>query len=468
MKSKYKKINPLIVIIVVILSIFYGCNEYSTIGLEVLPDGDILNVRNTMIKDDISSFTHTVDSIRTDEASQSLIGSFSDSLFGVTTINYATQYRLSGFPDFGKNNPQPDSLVLYIYYKTIYGDTITPQHLKVYELESGISRDDSYTQEVDLKSMASNELMGELEFIPRVKLDTTKTTKDSLTQVIAIRLKKSLAEKLFYADSLKLINNDFFLDFFKGLYIESEKKTNQGGAVLSLESVSLANLKRDNTSVTAVGSALVLYYHNDSLNSKVDVAKDSVLMMPYASTGFSARINQISHNYSDAPFFHNLNSTTEEDSLIYVQSTGGLKSKVFIDNLSTWKDSMTVIGSDTILYGINKAELIFQIDTIASQVHRFPPPGQLLFTVVDSSGKEVLPIDYGFSPTFYGGSLRDDYTYHFNITQQLQEIINGKFENRGFSLVPAYKNEQANRVVLKGSKSKTGITLSITYTKAHD
>lgn len=456
MKSTYKNIKQFGVILVVLLSVFYGCNDYSNIGLEVLPSGDLLTIKNTLVKDDISSFTHAEDLISTDEASHSLLGSFNDSLFGVTTIDFATQFRLSGFPDFGEHNPQPDSIKLYLYYRVIYGDTITKQRLKVYELESAIDRDLEYKQDVDLKVLASNELLGQIEFTPKVKIDSA--SQDTFYQLIKIPLDFTLAEKLFYADSVDVVNNDVFLDFFKGLYIESEKITTQGGTILTLETQGSSNFS---------GSGVVLFYHNDSLKSRVDVEKDSALIMPYEVSQFSARINHIDHDYSNTPFFHNLDSTTDEDSLIYVQSTGGLKAKIFIDNLSSWKDSMTIVGTDTIRYGINKAELIFQIDTIASQVHRFPPPQQLLF-LVDTIGDSKLPIDYNFSPTFYGGALRDDYTYHFNITQQLQEIIYGRFENLGFSLVPAYKESRANRVVLKGSNSKAGIKLSITYTKAHD
>ena len=79
---------------------FAACEEYSNIGLEVLPGGDLIEIRNRLIKDDISSFTHKQDSIRTDEASRSLLGSFNDSLFGTTTIDFATQFRLPAFPDF--------------------------------------------------------------------------------------------------------------------------------------------------------------------------------------------------------------------------------------------------------------------------------------------------------------------------------------------------------------------------------
>jgi len=449
-KSNYK--NQIISIIMLMLIALTGCEEKSSIGVEVLPAGDLITVRSTT-KAEILSFTHSEDSIRTDEASSSLLGSFTDSLFGNTTIGFAAQYRLYDFPNFGRNNPQPDSINLYLYYRIIYGDTITKQRFKVYELESAIDPDKTYLQNVDLKSMASDKLLGQIEYTPRVKLDST--SKDTFYQLINIPLDFSLAEKLFYADSLKLVNNDVFLEFFKGLYIETEKLNSKGGTILSLETSASGSFR---------GSAVVLSYHNDSLKSKLNVTKDSVLLMPYIISTYSARVNNIQHDYSQTPFYKNLNSETVQDSLIYVQATGGLESKIVIDNLESWRDSSDL--------GINKAEIIFQIDTIASQVKRFPPPNQLLFTAIDSKGVDKLPVDYTFSPTFYGGVLKSDYTYRFNVTQHIESIVvknrkTGLYdaENLGFYITSSQKNNQANRVVLKGSSSKTSIKLIITYSK---
>jgi hypothetical protein len=441
-KSNYKYKNQFLTAFILIVIALTSCKEQSSIGVEVLPAGDLISVRSTA-HENILSFTFSEDSIRTDEASKSLLGSFSDSLFGNTTIGFASQFRLDRFPDFGRNNPQPDSINLYLYYRIIYGDTITRQKFSVYELETPLDIDSKYTQDVDLRSMSSD-LIGELEYKPKIKLDST--SKDTFYQLINIPLNFSLAEKLFYADSLQMVNNDVFLEYFKGLYVETKKLYGKGGAILSLEALSEGSF---------YGSALALFYHNDSLKSKLDPKKDSVLIMPYIISNYSARVNRIEHDYTDVPFYHNLNSETVQDSLIYVQATGGLKSRIRIDDLSSWSDSVNT--------AINKAELIFQIDTIASQIHKFPPPTQMLFTVVDSVGKELLPKDYVFNPSFYGGGLRKDYTYHFNITQHLQEIIDGNAKNYGFYLTPAQKNNEANRVVLKGSTSKTGIKLIITY-----
>lgn len=426
-----------------LIAVFTSCNEPSDLGMELLPSEDLISVRNLIEKSSISSFTHREDSIPTDEPPQSLLGVFDDPVFGRTTVNFATQFRLEFFPDYGEN-PTADSVNLYLYYRQIYGDTVTPQTFKVYELESGLDYDARYSQNVDLKSMASDELLGQVEYTPRVRLDSA--TADTFYQLITIPLDISLAEKLMNADSMQMINNDVFLEFFKGLYIESEKQSNDGGAVLSLTASSTSNFQ---------GSALAVFYNNEE-NRNAD--EPDTLLMPYVITPFSARVNSISHDYTGTPFYEELNSENNPDSLIYVQATGGLKARVFIEDLSLWKDSVNT--------AINKAELVFQIDTIASEVDKYPPPRQLLFTVVGETGEEFLPADYGFSPAFYGGVLnREDYTYRFNITQHMQQIIEGDAENYGFFLTTARKSSEAHRVVIKGSESKTGIKLIVTYTK---
>lgn len=439
MENKYKiQFLGLIALVLIALS---SCEESTSIGVEVLPAGDLISVRNTI--QETRSYTFSEDSIRTDEASVSLLGSFTDSLFGNTTIDFATQFRLFEFPDFG-NNPEADSIKLFLYYRIIYGDTITNQKFRVYELESSLDPDERYTQDVDLKSMAYDDVIGEYEYKPRIRLDST--SKDTFYQLINIPIDISLGEKLINADSLDMINNDVFLEYFKGLLIETEKLTNQGGTVLSLEAVQKGNFN---------GSAIVLYYHNDSLKSVL--GGDSALFMPYIISKYSARVNRIEHDYTQTPFYDNLNSETFQDTLVYVQATGGLKSRILIDELSSWRDSLNT--------AVNKAELIFQIDTIASQIHKFPPPQQMLFTVVDSTGIERLPVDYSFSPALYGGQLLRDYTYRFTITQHLQRIIDGDAQNYGFYLTPAQKNNQANRAVIKGSNSAASVKLIVTYSK---
>jgi hypothetical protein len=427
----------------IIMALISSCNETNDLGMELLPSTDLIHVKNLIEKNSFSSYTFTEGPIRTDEPSKSLIGSMNDPVFGNTTINLAVQFRLTEPPDYGTNTVI-DSVRLYLYYRLMYGDTVTPQTFRVYEIESPLDVDQTYRQDVDLSAMAYNFPIGERIYKPVVKVDSLR--KDTLYQLITIPIDNSLGEKLANADPSVLVNNDLFLQYFKGLLIESEKQTGTGGSILTLEAA---------YSTFFQGSALAVYYENDENRNKT--VPDTLMYHAYQISPFSARVNSITHDYSGTPFEANLNTESGNDSLIYIQPTGGLRSKIFIDGLTSWRDSANT--------AINRAELVFQIDTIASDVKKFPPPSQLLFVYINEDGKEILPADYFFSTAYYGGRLRSDYTYRFNITQHMQKIINGEIQNRGFFLTTGEKNDEAKRVIIKGSNSQTGINLIVTYSK---
>jgi hypothetical protein len=432
-----------------ILSVITACNDRNDLGLEILPGSDLINVKNVVVKDDISAFTFSEEGIVTSGTNKNLLGSMKDPVFGSTTVNFATQFRLRSFPDFG-DNPTVDSTKLFLYYKVVYGDTITPHQFKVYELEEGLSDEVDYTQDIDLKAMASDQLLGELQYTPKIVIDST--SQDTSYQLITIPLDNSLGEKLATADSLDLVTNDVFLNYFKGLYIESEKVTSGEGSLLTLEA---------SASSTFQGSALVVYYDNDENQAK---ESPDTLSQAFVITQYSVRANNIQHDYIDAPFLPNLNQENEQEENIYVQPMGGIKSRILITDLEGWKDSVNT--------AINKAELVFHVDTIASDIENFAPPGQLLLTYVDTEGNERLPVDYYFNPLFYGGFLYEDHTYRFNITQHLQQIIDvtdpsadNYVGNQGFYLTTGQRSDFANRVVLEGAQEENGIQLLITYSK---
>jgi len=434
----------------VLMLFLTACDKTNELGIEILPGADLINVHNAVIQDEISAYANSESGIVTSKSQYNLLGSLQDPLFGNTTVNFATQVRLSSFPDFG-DNPVVDSTFLFLYYRSVYGDTITPQHIKVYELEASLDADSEYDQDTDLKSMASPVSIGELTFTPKVELDSA--SQDTLYQVLKIAIDNSIGEKLVNADSLDLVSNDAFLNYFKGFYLESEKVTAPGsGSLVKLEASS---------SSTFQGSALLVYYDNDS---NMVLEEPDTLARAFVITQYSARVNNIQHDYSGTPFYDELDQEVEQNENIFIQPTGGLKSFIHIDELEGWRDSLKT--------AINKAELVFQVDTIASDIENYPPPTSLILTFVDTDGEERLPIDYYFNPNFYGGYLRNDYTYHFNVTQHLQRVINvidpdaeDYVGNQGFYLTTGQKSDDARRVVLEGTGSENGVQLIITYSK---
>ena len=421
-----------------------SCDDPGELGLELLPATDLISV-NSIIDRNISAYTLTEDSLRTDETTRSLIGSIADPVFGKTTIDLACQFRLSYFPEIA-DDAVADSIFLYLYYKYFYGDTLTPQKLKVFELNESLDIDEKYYQDEDLSSYAKNTLLGELEFIPRqtVVLDSTYGTLDTMYQVLKIPLDISLAEKLMTADSTDMVNNEAFLEYFKGLYVGVEEVENNG-TILALELV--ANSYTN-------GSALLIHFHHTDPES----GEQDTTNVAYLPSKFSARVNSYRHEYENSSINDIINNEQPSNGHIYIQSTGGLKSKLSIPGLDTWKDSVNI--------AINKAEVIFHIDSVASQPETYIPPNQLLLTIIDEDGKEYLPKDYSFNSTFYGGRLdTTDYTYRFNIAQHLQEIVEGNFTNNGFYLSASKKNQEYSRVILNGAEEENGIELIIAYSK---
>lgn len=428
---------------------FWSCtDELSKAGLGLLPTGDLIHVGKVIEKATIKAYTKTDEKQRTDEPAYNLLGTFNDPVFGKTTADFACQFRLTGYPDFSKN-AQIDSLVLYLLYMEVYGDISTPQKLKVYELASDLDIDQKYFQDINLKGLAKGEILGEKNYVPKFKLDSLSTTygstkknpKDTVIQEIAIKLDQKLIQKLMAADEATWSDNDKFMQYFKGLYVEAGD-LNQGGAIMKIYTL-------------ASGSRMVMHYHNSE--------KDS-LYYNYNINENAARVSRFAHDYSTTAFAANLDKEVAMDSLIYLQTTGGLRTKILIPNLGTWSDSTN--------FAINQAELIFQVDTIVSDTAKYLPPEQLVLTAigVDDKGKEIeyLPSDVAFSSSYYGGTYNStDKTYRFNIAKHMQEVIEKKEgkENHGFYLATAFRSASIRRVALKGATSKTGIRLEITYSK---
>ena len=424
----------------------WACKDnISDAGLNLLPKSDLVKVSQVVEKSSIKAYTEVDGNQRTDRPTFNLLGTFNDSIFGNTSASFACQLRLNSFPKYKKND-HLDSLVYFVAYKEIYGDKVTPQKFKVYELASSLVYDNKYYQDVDLKALANPIPVCEYQYIPKFKLDSLSTTygstkadpKDTVNQEISFKLNNSLGLKLMAADSATLSDNDLFLQYFKGLYVEAED-LGSGGTIMK-----------------STGSGMILYFHKDNDTTKYT--------QTFYVTSSSARVSHFHHDYSKTSFAADLDNPETPDSLIYLQTTGGLRSKILIPDLGNWSDSTNI--------AINGAELVLQIDTTVTNVYKYLPPPQLVFSAIglDTLGNVIkyLPSDVSFSQTYYGGTYNStDKTYRFNIVKHMQDIIlkkKGK-ENMGFYLSTSLPSSSYRRVVLKGPSSKTGIKLKITYSK---
>jgi hypothetical protein len=431
LKNRYFKLDSIFWSVLLFVVVAAGCKKGDeSLGMNLITGASTIETKYFQEKGTITSYTFSDEKIRTDRPKINQFGSFIDPLFGRTDGSFAAQFRLPYHPDYDRT-ASVDSLVLYMTYKMVYGDTINTQTVKVYELQDDLIYDAKYLSSFNPKILASPLVIGTTSYIPKFRTDSAQT--DTVAQTIRVRLNPSLGTRLLKIDSLEMVNNDSFLELFKGLYIESVP-VNKRGALIGISSSS---------------TTLGLYYHTNK--------KDS-LSYGYKVTSNSAVVAGFKHDYTNSVFFPNMNQEVVQDSLVFIQPLGGTKVKVNVPSLSKWKDSTN--------YLINRATLTFYVDTLVSHFYHYQIPSRVYLKIIDNEGTEVFPKDAELSNSYYGGYY--NYltgAYSFNIAQHLQQVIDGEIEDTSFYLVHNERNSSAKRVVLKSGSSSRPMELLVEYTR---
>jgi hypothetical protein len=358
------------------------------------------------------------------------------------------QYLLSTeAPEFGAN-PGLDSIVLMIPYGTIYGDTNGLETLKIYELSKPVFLDSSYYSKRTVETYGTQLANYTFRLAPKDSLTVGGTKTAPHIRINLNKLTNYFGNKLLSAPVSALSTNVNFLDFMKGLYIESSRAP-FGGALLSFDP-------------TDPLSKIVMYFHNAAADS---------LHFDFIGTSFCARFNNFDHNnYLDAaPDFRQQvlqHDTTLGKDKLYIQGLGGVRIRLripFINNL---------VKSGKI--AVNSAVLTFKN---AETDTTLQPPVKLTLVVVDTLGRVGFLIDENEGAAYFGGSYNtSSRTYQYRITRQLQKILDGTIKNYDMYLMandPSTNVLVTNRVMLTGSKpqnpafSPDRIRLQVIYTKLH-
>jgi hypothetical protein len=448
LKSNLFRIFSVLVFIVILVFLVYSCKKDPyQVGINLLPPSDTLNVKTS---DTASFVAHSVlqDSIRTDETTLSILGSLMDPVFGSTTAGFYMQYRLSAeAPDFGTNSGL-DSIVLMIPYGTIYGDTNALQTLKVYELSKDFYIDSIYY------SNQSVETYG----IPLANYTFKPARYDSLTiggvktaPHIRINLNQFtnyFGNKILHAPAASLSTNVNFLEFMKGLYIESSR-TASGGALLSFDPTSLL-------------SGIVVYFHN---------ADNDSLHFNIIGNSLCARFNHFDHNHylnASSEFRQQvlLHDTTLGKNNLFIQGLGGVRVRIRLPFLKTFGKSGKI--------AINNATLTIKN---AETDTTLQPPVKLTLVIVDTAGNVAFLVDETEGTSYAGGYYNTTArTYQFRITRHMQQVVDGKIKNYDMYLMandPSTNVLVTNRVMLTGTKpqlpgfSADRVKLQVIYTKLH-
>ncbi|MBL4752144.1 MAG: DUF4270 domain-containing protein [Flavobacteriales bacterium] len=396
-----------------------GCTEPGAIGLAVQPSGDAIN---GIFSDTTTLVASTIlaDSLRSDEAILTPLGSYIDPVFGYSTASFYIMYSLpTNNVNFGSGFT-PDSLVMTFAYNGFYGPTPTAQTMMIYQLTESLDPDDVYYTSTNVAIDFSNDLGG--------------STLNPASTDASVSFK--LNDPLFTSADSSFANNTDFQDFLKGFYVVTNVMQPGGMHYLDINASS-------NT------TKLTLYY-NDSMSFDFEIDAES------------AWFNRFHHNYAGTVVGSQLDDPSIGDTLVYIQPNQGVMVKLEMPYLNNWVKGNTKIA-------VNKAELVFPVYDDGT-VSTFDVP-QNLFIL--GAGVNTIITDQFEGAAHFGGTYDPvEKSYSFNIARYVHEVLYEGRPNDGIllivpnNLLTSGSVVSANRVVLGGPKHTTlGMKLNMIYTE---
>ncbi len=417
------------------------------IGFSLLPPGDTLHVKSTDTVT-VEAFSVLQDSVRSDKTSTLVFGSVMDPVFGLSTAGFYSQVRLSSeSADFG-SNPVLDSLVLMLTYTGHYGDTLSRQRVRVYEISDDFAYDSLRYSNQTLATYPT--LLADQWFVPNLR-DSVEVSGEMTAPHLRINLSRMtsyLGRKILEAPEDVISSNTEFLKFFKGLYVTADPVT-QGGAFL-------------NFSISSGNSKLVVYFHNGN-----DPDDDSLHFDMNLNESCARFIHTDHHGYLNAlPELRQqvLNHDSAKGAgRLFLQGMGGVKVKLKFPHLMDFAKGKNIAVNDAVLRIRN-----MENDTTLS------PPLSLYLLRQDSIGRVGYLVDEGEGSSYFGGTYDENSrTYFFRLTQHFQKVLTNAYSNH-FDLylmvnTPVTATVTPNRVMLYGTgKAGAGkddpVTLTMTYT----
>lgn len=411
----------------------FSCNKTTEIGVGILPASSDINATFT---DTLKVVTTPMrqDSLVTSSQFYSLLGNMYDPIFGKSYAAIFTEFQLPTTAiDLG--NPDTlfiDSVVLTMAYFKTYGYGDVPQSFTVHEVVEKMSPkpDDGYFSN---KSFATSaEVLGRKQLLVPDLKDSIEVLGVTFPPHLRIRLSDRFGQDLLdQSGQASLATDSAFKEYFHGLLIQPDTAaTPYAASMIYLGMLSSV-------------SGLRIYWHTPA---------KSGLNINFPISTSEVKTNYFRHSYAGTVVASHLQGETQDgDSLIFIQSMAGIRTRVSIPDLLNLHDVI-----------INKAELVISQRLDPNRADSvFTPPLQLLIVTLDSAGKiKAIPDNDDVNHAFpsYGGNrvsygiLPGDTVaqYKFSISQQVQLLIDGKITDYGLFLINNSAQETADRLMAGG------------------
>lgn len=417
---------------VLVLVIVASCKkEPEEIGLNLVQGEELGLEYDTTIN--IAGRSEMVDSVKTDELTTQLLGSLYDPVFGITTASIYTQLALSiNDPDFG-DSPQLDSVVLSLQYTGYYGDTITEQNFRVYELTEPVIMDSNYYSD---QALEYNNLEIASQTIAPKPTDSVTIDTNTYTAHLRIPLSEEFGNKLLSLPESVLDNTEAFQNEILGLYVTADPAASPGnGALLYF-------------SLTGAMSKVTVYFDQGD-EYDFDINENCARFVNYDHNDYFEASSQLKAQLFDE------NPATDK---AYLQSTGGIRTRITFPDIENWRQN----GS----YAINEAILVLSVDN-PDEVYEVPT--KLVLTQINEDGTTSFFPDQFEGEDFIGGTYNEERgEYRFRIPRYFQEIISEPASGNSFYVSISGASVNAYRAVIQGAGANSGrIRLNLIYTNVN-
>lgn len=419
--------------------------ESDSIGYELLPEGDLLEV--TYSGSAAIKALSLLDEPATSTSSAGILGTAIDPVFGKSSSSiYMQIYPVDLISDssFASTFDQAtiDSVVLSLAYSSIggsiYGNSdkyLGAQEVKVYQVQEDmtLATDSSYKSD---RSFAYDQTpIGKGWIYPNF-LDSVNVGAVNKPAQLRIKLSNSFGHFLRDGAStnggMKLKDADTFLAFMKGLYVTAENPSqsiNTGGFYY--------------LNLSSGYSGLTLYY-------KTATGTGSVFMKIPDRGSF----NHFTHETASLQALSdssNLNKNT-----CFVQAMHSMKTRLFFPGILELAKNKKIAIVD--------AKLV--ISPQEGTYGTFRRPNKLTALTLDENGTAIATKDaYEISdPASYGAEINADGQYELQITRYLQGLAKISAVDRGLDILRPGGAIYAERLVFNGpNASSNALYIKLKY-----
>ena len=427
-----------------------GCTQATLVGNDLLDDQirvvgftDTFKLRTTVVPED-SIITHSGDNGPQIIAHK--FGVLNDPYFGRTESVIITEMFLNGigsaFLDY-----DVDSVVMTLRLDSIgrYGASDEPIGITVTRNVTPLDvTENYYSNSTFEKEMIE---MGRADNVVPSYTDsvTLNGPEDTITLAphLRIPMNQAFIDDLTSQPAATFEFTDSFSTWFQGVHIEMTEGMN------TMTGVNLNNAL----------SGLTIYY------SDADSGFYNTYTFVFTGLfGSNVQVETYDHDYEGSVAEDFIGNSNSSDSLVFIQSLSGLNTEFEVVNLEQFENVL-----------INQAILEFYVADLGDEdLELYPLVNRIQTRTLNDDGRLVNSIDVNLALSvnainlFGGIAIRDDngnLKYRMNITAGIQDIVQGRADNKIF-LSSYIKQNNPRRLVLYGpGHSEYPAKLSLTFTR---